>query len=189
MTVTVQKYDLGADAEFHIDPELGVRLAKQPVNDKSLLLLNPYGNDEPRFRRYLVGIIALTRATTRSHNSSVETVQGRGQIVLTGRRVLGLVTEGTHDDATLSEALGTVTGFSIARRDILAMHIPTNWRGKPKRVMLGISSTGSKPMDISLDLQVMPLVVVGEKTLYSSVEAFVKALDDEAAQELLSEPG
>lgn len=181
MALLTKTYTLDADMESHIDSELGLRLAMGPVNDRTLLLLHPYGNDEPRYRRFVVGILNLNRATA----TGLEKIQGRGQVVLTGRRVLGLITDGAHNATALNEAEGKVASFSLNRSDILSADIPTNWRGSPKRVILGMSSTGSAPYDIALDIQVVAVTIANGKATPSTVKAFVEALDDKAAQALL----
>jgi hypothetical protein len=180
VALAVKRYDLEADVDSYVDEEVGLRLAKQPVNDRIRLLLHPYGNNEPKYRRFVVGILNLTRTTA----TGLEKIEGQGQIVLTSHRILGLVTDGAHNAEALSEAAGKVTGFSINRSDILDAQIPTNWRGSPKRVTFAMSSTGSAPFDIALDIQVLAAAIADGKATPSTIKAFVEALDDKSAAAL-----
>jgi hypothetical protein len=181
MALRTKTYTLDAGAEPHIDSELGIRLARGPVNDRTLLSLHPHGNNEPKYRRFVVGILALTRENA----GYLDTIKGQGQIVLTGHRILGLVTDGMHNAEALSEATGRVAGFSFSRKDIASADFPTNWRGSPKRVIIGMSSTNSRPLDIALDIQVVVVAIANGKTMPSTVKAFAEALDDKAAAALL----
>jgi hypothetical protein len=191
MTMLIQAYDRGAAIDGHVAATLGLRLAKQRLQScdargqwqagNELLLLHPHGRNEPRFHRYVVGILALGRETA----AGPEIVKGRGQIVLTERRIVGLVSDGTHNGVPLSEAAGTVVGFTLDRSDIMSLNFPTNWRGRPKRVVMGASSTNSRPYDIMLDIQVVVLSVSNDgRASPTTVQRFIEGLDDEGVREL-----
>jgi hypothetical protein len=191
MALLVKTYNLDPNTDNHVDNELGLRFSKQqlqvpdalgrPRAGATWLLLHPRSSTEPHYRRYVIGSLTLTQTA----GSGVDQIKGRGQIALTGHRILGVVTDGAHGSETLSEAAGRVTAFSLDRSDIALAKFPTNWRGRPKRVILGMSSTNSRPLDIALDIQIVVMTITNGKAAPSTVTAFVKALDDEAAKELL----
>ncbi|HST54335.1 MAG TPA: hypothetical protein VLJ42_00370 [Solirubrobacteraceae bacterium] len=191
MPLLVKTYSLDPQADSHVDGELKIRLAKQQLQGQDArgnwrdgstwLLLYPNSPSEPRFRRYAVGFV-----TVGFGSSSIDLIKGRGQVVLTGHRILGLVVEGSRNADPLSEASGKLAAFSLRRSSIASANFPTNWRGSPKRVQLGASSTGSKPLDILLDIQAVVLSVLSDgKTHASSVAEFVRQLDSGAARGLL----
>lgn len=192
MGLEVKTYQLEAQAEQHLDSNLGLGLVRdqllvpgptgkpRPGNVK--LLLHPHGRgDEPRYRRFLVGAMSLIRAAS----SGTETMSGSGQVAVTGRRILGLFTEGTYGAERFNEATGQVGCFVFDRADVVAVNVGTNWRGKPNRITIGLSSTGSAPADIALDIQVVAMTIANRQVHPSSVQAFAEALDDKAAAELL----
>jgi hypothetical protein len=143
------------------------------------LLLHLHGREgEPRYRRFVVGAMALIRQT-----GGGEQIKGNGQLVITGRRLLGLFTEGSHGAEALSEEGGRVACFVFERADIVTQDVGTNWRGKPNRIALGLSSTGAAPADIALDVQVVPITIGNRQVHPSSVKDLIRALQD--ADELL----
>src|SRR6266516_1910113 len=88
-----------------------------------------YPNSEPGFEssyvRYAVGM------TLRLGDGTV--AEGAGQIVVTGQRLIGMITDGTVGKAALKEiaGAGSVYAFAFDWDDCDPVEIQKNWRGKP----------------------------------------------------------
>lgn len=190
MALRVKTYSLTPDLTRHDDSELGVGLTKQQIQawdalgrprspsaeDSAWLLLHPRSSDEPRFYRYVVGILSLA---SQDAGAAVEKVSGAGQIVLTAHRILGFITDGLSQINALSDGSGKLTAFSLDRRDIMHTETPTNWRGSPKRVTLWASATQSPPLDIVVHIEVVVMSIKGTQAQPAGVKGFVKSLNDE----------
>jgi len=77
---------------------------------------------EPFYRRFAVGMDIKIGAGT--------TAIGKGQLVVTGERLLGVLTLGDADGRALDEASGSIYVFSIDLDDIVTTTNKANWRGK-----------------------------------------------------------
>ena len=158
--------------------KLRVRFVSQLVNGKNTLLVI-YPNSEPGFEpsyvRYIGGIILKLGDGT--------VAQTQGQLVVTGQRLIGMITKGSAGKAVLNESVGSVYAFAIDLDDIRPAEIKTNWRGKPIEAIIQ-SKEGQSPtfllqvfsIDFSLknDGQVIP----------TSLDAFLDRLTPEGRRNL-----
>lgn len=194
MGLQVKSYQLGNQAENQVDPELGLGFVREqlvvpgptgkPQPGNVMLLLHPHGrNDEPRYRRFVVGQMTLIREM----DSGIDQITGDGQVIVTGRRFLGMFTKGTYGTKAFNEDAGRVACFTFERADVVHVTVGTNWRGKPKQITIGLSTTGSAPADIALIINVVALTIniSNRQARLSSVQALAEAMDDEAVAELL----
>ncbi|HZS79798.1 MAG TPA: hypothetical protein VFA41_24520 [Ktedonobacteraceae bacterium] len=131
--------------------KLRVRFVSQLVNNKTtLLMISPdAGLDfEPIYVRYATGMILKLGDGT--------VAQSQGQLVVTGQRLIGMVTDGAVGKAALSQSAGTVYAFAVDLDDIGPVEIKKNWRGQPVEAVIR-SKEGQSP---SFVLQVFSVVAV-----------------------------
>lgn len=128
---------------------LRVRFATQLVNGKNRLLLI-YPNSEPGFEptyvRYATGL------KLEMGNGSVAI--GGGQLVVTGQRLFGMITDGSVGNAVLKQATGSVYAFALSLDDVLPVETKKNWLGQPVEVVIR-SKEGLRPTFL---LQVFSIV-------------------------------
>lgn len=132
------------------DQKLRVRFDTHLVNGKNRLLMlypNSDAGTQPRFARYAVGM--------KLQVGGVVGAQGEGQLVVTGRRLLGLFTGGsTASHHPLNGRGGAVFAFALNQDDIETNKSKTNWRGKEVEAVLA-SREDAQPWFI---LQVLVMV-------------------------------
>ncbi|MFL5659578.1 MAG: CHAT domain-containing protein [Ktedonobacteraceae bacterium] len=167
--------------------ELRVRFVPQRVDRKSTLLVL-YPNSEPGFEpsyvRYTVmmefrQILLSDRFLTGAH--------GLGQIVVTGQRLIGMITDGSTDKTILSESDGSVYAFAFDLDDIRPIEInKRNWLGKPVEAVIQ-SKVGQAPIFglkiFSTDPGLFLLKDDGQVTR-TSLSAFLKQLTHEGRRNL-----
>jgi CHAT domain/Tetratricopeptide repeat len=167
--------------------ELRVRFVPQHVDRKSTLLVL-YPNSEPGFEpsyvRYTVmmefrQILLSDRIPTGAH--------GLGQIVVTGQRLIGMITDGSTDKTILSESDGSVYAFAFDLDDIRPIKInKRNWLGKPVEAVIQ-SKVGQAPIFgliiFSTDPGLFLLKDDGQVTR-TSLSAFLEQLTPEGRRNL-----
>lgn len=125
--------------------------------------------EEPTFVRYACGLRFQSTQGERAY-----TAGDLGQVVLSERRILGIVTEGTAADRTLSLANRTVFGFSIERTEFRTPEPKTNWRGKPVAVTIRAENAAEPYL-----LQVFSVVATinnDGQGVGDSIESFLRTL-------------
>lgn len=119
--------------------KLRVRFVSQLVNRKNNLLViypNAELGYEPVYVRFVAGMkLQLDDGTV---------AQMMGQIVVTGQRLIGMITDGSVGKVVLSQSTGSVYAFVFDLDDIRPVETKTNWRGKPVEAIIR-SKEGQKP--------------------------------------------
>lgn len=158
--------------------ELRVRFVSQLVNGKNrLLVLYPVSEPgfEPSYVRYAVGMkLRLGDGTV---------AQGLGQIVVTGQRLIGMITDGSVGKADLKESAGSVYAFALDLDDFGPVEIKKNWLGKPIEALI-LSKEGQSPVFgvgvFSVDLSVKD----DGQVIRTSLPAFLEQLTPEGRRNL-----
>jgi len=130
MALKMTQLTLNRDSMPQHCKELGISVVRQSVvdlkgNAKGMVLLRPAAQlldeedsvgPEPRFYFLLCGLQLKAR------NGSA--ANGSGQLVITGRRILGMITKGTAGSKPFSlDETGDVFCFSINRSDVYAPQV------------------------------------------------------------------
>jgi len=126
MAYTTALYTLDLAALPLKAEKIRARFDSQVVNGKNrqLLIYPNTGPDfEPHYIRYHAGIVF------RLDNGTVAKIMG--QLVVTGERIIGLITDGSVGKTKLSESSGSVYAFALDLDDIQLARIKTNWRKQP----------------------------------------------------------
>ena len=111
--------------------ELRVRFVPQLVNGKNTLQVL-YPNSEPGFEPLYVRYVVEMKLRL-----SDGTVAWRpAQIVVTGQRLIGMITDGSVGKAVLKESAGSVYSFALDLDDFGPVEIKKNWRGKPVEALI-----------------------------------------------------
>jgi len=168
-------------------PEVGIALEKAVISlqvgrrtkvGNERIVLHPASErfEEPRFARFAVSLHLTLGAGL--------VLAGVGQLVVTGRRVIGLVTEGAAGQVTFEETRGKVCGFSFDWDDVGPPSISCNWRGKPTMVSFESSTDASERFKlVILDA---PYVLKHDGSMVpSGLENVVRRIGVEGRLELL----
>lgn len=119
--------------------DLRARLNLQVVNNRNRLLVL-YADAEPGFESFPVRYAAymdLKLPVMQGTDLHIVTVEGVGQIVVTDRRVLGMITDGKMGGSLeLNENKGSVFLFAFDRDDIGEAQVKKNWLGKPTYITI-----------------------------------------------------
>ncbi len=162
------------------DNSVGLRINTQILasNKSRVLLLYPSREKGfgPWYTRY-VGSMSLTTGSDMK-------VQGTGQLVVTGRRLLVMVTDGTFNGKPLGEKDGYICGFSIDHDDIVTTKLKSNWRGKPVEVTFA-SSDQASPWFVLHIVSVAAWITDDGKVGPTTVERFLKKMSPESRAEML----
>jgi len=114
--------------------------------------------------------------------------EGAGQIVVTGQRLIGMITDGTVGKAALKEiaGAGSVYAFAFDWDDCDPVEIQKNWRGKPVsgRIM---SKEGQSPVFGIQVIMVSFLVKDDGQVTQTSFPAFLDQLTSESQRNLQKE--
>ncbi len=159
--------------------ELPARFSEVVVNDKAKVILIGPGSDpdyEPRFARFLCGIILRLSDGT--------VAQNQGQLVISGRRILGMVTDGSVGGRVLNSQVGSVYAFSIDRDEIKPPVAKKNWRGKSIEVGMGSSDASETQFVLQVFSVVASVTDRGEYT-YSSLDRFLERFTPSGLEKLL----
>lgn len=157
---------------------LHVRFATQLVNGKNRLLLI-YPNAEPGFEpayvRYATGL------KLQADNGAVAT--GAGQLVVTGQRLFGMITDGSVGNAILKEATGSVYAFSFSLDDMSAVETRKNWLGKPAEALIR-SREGLRPAFLLHIFSVVASVRDDGQVIVTTLPALLDRLTPEGRRAL-----
>jgi hypothetical protein len=173
---TVDKARLPMDLE-----EARAGLTLQAIRGKKEIALihpNAQAGYEPNHVRYMCGL-GLSRG-----NGDV--AQRMGQVVVTGRRVIGMVTDGSFGDIKLSEDSGSIYVFAFELDDIGDPQVKSNWRRKPIEVVLRSREGG----DAAFSLVVFSLstVVKNDGSLvFCSLKSFLDNFTPAGRRELMDQ--
>ena len=178
MPIVTGQYNLDLSRLPTKAADLRIKVDTQILNGKTKgLLLHPAtGNDfEPGYYRYMCGIgLKLGNGLTAGKI---------GQIVVTGRRLLGMVTDGTAGDVALSGEAGVIYAFSIDLDDFYGPQARTNWRGKPVEAVF--RSKEDQPLAFILQVFSVAVNVTNDgKIAYTSVANFITKFSPESRQAL-----
>ncbi len=158
--------------------ELRVRFEQQVVNGKNVQLLI-YPDAEPGFEPSYVRY-----ATGMSLQLGDGTVAGRlGQLVVTGQRLVGMITGGSVGNAALDASHGAIYVFSIDLDDCYGPVPKTNWRGKPVEAMF----RSKEDQRVAFMLHVFSMVATvknGGEVAYTSLPRLLEHLTPEGRQRL-----
>ena len=162
---------------------LRVRFVSQRVNNKNTLLVlypNAGPGFEPSYVRYAVG---MKFRQIQLEDRRLIDAQGVGQLVVTGQRLLGMITDGSVGKAALKESAGSVYAFALDLDDIRPVEIKTNWRDKPVDAVIQ-SKEGQNPA-FRIDILMVNLLVKDDgQVLLASLPAFLEHLTPEGRQSL-----
>jgi hypothetical protein len=125
--------------------DLRVRFASKRVNNKNtLLLLYPDAEPgfEPSYVRYAVG---MKFRQVHPDDGAITSAEGLGQLVVTGQRLLGMITDGTLNRTVLKESDDSVFAFVLDLDDVDPVEIQKNWLGKPVSARL-MSNESQSPV-------------------------------------------
>ena len=163
--------------------ELRVRFVPQPVNGKNRLLVL-YPNSEPGFERsYLRYAVGMEFRQILLGDRTLIVAQGLGQIVVTGQRLIGMITDGSVGKAVLNESVGSVYAFALDLDDIRPVEIKKNWRGKPVEADI-LSKVGQSPVFGIKVLSVGLLLKDDGQVIRMSLPAFLEQLSPEGRRNL-----
>jgi hypothetical protein len=157
---------------------LRVRFVSQLVNGKNTLLVI-YPNSEPGFEpsyvRYVGGMkLQLGDGTV---------AQLGGQIVVTGQRLIGMITDGSVGKAVLNQSVGSVYAFALDLDDIRPVEIKANWRGKPVEAVIR-SKEGQSPAFLLQVFSVVASLKNDGQVIQTSLPAFLERLTPEGRRNI-----
>lgn len=139
MTFTGNKYQLDLSTLPTAIEALRVRFDAKVVNGKNKILYL-YPNGEPGYEkrcvRFATGLMLTLADGT--------VAQNQGQLVVTGHRLLGMITSGSVGKMSLDESSGAIYAFAIDRDDLQPYELKKNWRGNTSQVRLQ-SKSGLEP--------------------------------------------
>jgi hypothetical protein len=159
--------------------KLRARFGQQVVNGKNKRIFLYPDTDpgfEPRYVRYGSGIILKLSDGT--------VAQQIGQIVVTGQRIIGIVSRGAVGKIPLNSETGSIYGFSVDLNDIQPLAIRTNWRNKPIEVNIR-SRVGQEPAFALQLFSVAAQLANDGKAQPASLPALLTRLSPEGRDKLL----
>jgi hypothetical protein len=158
--------------------KLHARFVSQLVNGKKrMLMIYPdTGTDfEPIYVRYATGMkLQLGDGTI---------AQIQGQLVVTGQRLIGMITNGSVGKAALNETAGTVYAFALDLDDIRPVEIKKNWRGLPVEAMFR-SKEGQSPAFLLQVFSIVAVIKNNGQVIQTSLPDFLERLTPEGRQNL-----
>jgi hypothetical protein len=168
-------------------PDLRIRFVPQLVNRKNTALVL-YPNAEPGFEpSYVRYVVMMEFRHLLLRERVILIVQGRGQLVVTGQRLVGMITDGSMGKVSLNESVGSVYAFAFDLDDIRPVEIKENWRGKTIEAIIH-SKVGQSSM---FGLKVfspgpgLPLLLEDDgQVIRTSLSAFLDQLTPESRRNL-----
>jgi hypothetical protein len=150
VSIVTRKYSVDLASLPKADPDLVIQIERTSVNGNEILLLSKNSDDgvEPLQVRFATGMVLNLADGT--------TVGTQGQLVITGERVLGLITDGKVGDDVINESIGSIFTFVFDLDDIGQIESKSNWRGKPVELVFH-SKENQSPI---FSLQVFSVVAV-----------------------------
>ena len=149
----------------------------------TLLMLYPNSESgfEPSYVRYVVRMtLALGDGTV---------AKGLAQIVVTGQRLIGMITDGSVGKTILKESAGPVYAFALDLDDFDPVEIQKNWLGKPVSVRI-MAKEGQDPPFAMYAMRVHNVFLLVEddgQAVRTSLPAFLERLTPEGRRNLQKE--
>ncbi len=178
MGISTAKYTLDVAALPVRDETLRIRFDTQVVNGKNRLLYLYPASDmgaEPTYARFAAGMSLRT--------GDGIAAQRQGQLIVTGRRLLGMFTSGAVGNQPLNGGSGSIFAFSIEFDDVATVTPKTNWRGRP--VEATIASNNDLDPWFSLHVLVVAASLKNDgKATPTTIQAFLSRITPEGRREL-----
>jgi hypothetical protein len=116
MALLLEKISIDTSLSSQMVPQLAMRVSREQANTGNwITLAHPRSDNEPRYQRY-VGIVAVQAGNGTSAG-------GRTQIIATGQRIIGMITEGNFNrEPVIKDDRGVVACFSVTRRELANYH-------------------------------------------------------------------
>lgn len=162
--------------------ELRIRFVPQVVNGRNALLVL-YPDAEPDFEPSYARYAVLMRLRQMQSDGAVTVADGVGQIVITGQRLIGMITDGSLNKTVLSESHGLVYAFALDLDDCGPLEIKKNWRGKPVEALI-LSKDGVSPVLGIVVMSVRLLVQNSGNVMPAAMSAFLEHLTPEGQRNL-----
>ncbi len=139
-------------------------------NKKPLLLVHPgTGADyEPLHVRYAVYMNLALDGRPAAGNL--------GQLIVTGQRLVGMMTHGKADGTTLDESVGSVFAFTIGMDDIQPPAAKTRWTGRVAAVVIAARPAQNPAFELTVTSVVGLLTDEGSLTFGQSFADLMTAL-------------
>lgn len=165
---------------------LRIRFVPQLVNNKNTLLVL-YPDTEPGFEPSFMRYAVLMKFDhLLQGDGSVAAAQGLGQIVVTGQRLLGMITDGSMGKTMLKEAAGSVYVFALDLDDCAPVESKTNWRGKQVEAVIRSKEGQAPPFRLQI-MSVDLLLKNDGQVIRASLPTFLEHLTPEGRQNLQKE--
>lgn len=159
--------------------KLRVLFKSQLVNRKNNLLViypNAEPGFEPAYARYVTAMkLQLSDGTV---------AQMMGQIVVTGQRLIGMITDGSVGKAKLNEAVGSIYAFAIDLDDIRPVETKKNWRGKPIEATIRSKESQSPAFLLHIIGGTIAMLKNDGNAAPTTLEAFLERLTPEGRRNL-----
>jgi hypothetical protein len=138
-------------------------------NNKQLLLLYPGtdGGYEPQHLRYAVYMTLTFDGMT---------VGNLGQLVVTGQRLIGMMTHGSAGGTKLNESAGSVFAFTIGLDDIQPPATKTRWTGRVAGVIVRSQSAQNPAFELIVTSVVGTITDTGTMTYGQSFADLMASL-------------
>lgn len=183
MTIAVGHFTLDLSALPWRSDELGAGINMGVGNNKKPLLLIHPGADaavEPQHIRYGADI------TLELDDGTV--VQKLGQFVVTGERIIGMITHGAVGGAKLDPSLGSVYAFAFSLNDIEPVEVTTNRKGVPVEALIRSQAGQRLAFALRVSSVVGCLSDAGVLTYKSSLRDLINSLTPESRENLRKPP-
>jgi tetratricopeptide (TPR) repeat protein len=171
-------------------PDLRIRFALQLISHKNTLLVL-YPNAEPGFEPSYVRYVAMMEFRhLLLRGREILVAQGRGQLVVTGQRLIGMITDGFAGKVALSESASSVFAFALDLDDIRPAQITEkNWRGEPIEAIIESKVDQSSVFGIKVfDYGEFLLLKDDGQVKRASLSAFLDQLTPESRRNLQVAP-
>jgi len=148
-------------------------------NNRRLLVLYP-GTDagyEPQHIRYAVYMSLVLGDGTTAGNL--------GQLIVTGRRLVGMMTHGTVGGTKLNESVGSVFAFTIGLDDIGPPATKTRWTGRVAGVVIRSRQAHDPPFELTVTSVVGTMTDNGALSYDESLTDLIASLTPATRRRLL----
>jgi hypothetical protein len=159
--------------ELRLGFEMGIGNNKRP-----LLLVHPASDagHEPVHVRYAVYMNLTLNGRPAAGNL--------GQLIITGQRLIGLMTHGNANGTKLDESAGSVFAFTIGLDDIQQPAPKTRWTGRVASVTIASQAGQTPPFGLAVTSVVGVLSDSGDLTYGQSFADLMASLTPEARQRM-----
>lgn len=179
MTIAIGRFTLDPSALPWRSDDLGVGISMGVGNNKKPLLLIHPGADrafEPQHIRYAADITL---------ELDDDTVHQLGQLVVTGERIIGMITRGSAGGAKLGPSLDLrVYTFALTLNDIEPIEVTTNRKGVPAEALIRSRAGQLPPFALRVSSVVGCLSDAGVLTYRSSLRDLIDSLTPESRENL-----